>query len=137
MAAENKENPIQGIIDTIRKIAKNNNSPVMQIGKILASPPEIQVAYNGITLDKDEIYISEYLLMGYRRTAKGHIVSGTQTACSTCGHAHVIDNDYTDDIIYTDTLVAGDLVSIMPILAEDGTKQKYIILDRIVELWKR
>ena len=130
MAAENKENPIQGIIDTMRKIAKNNNSPVMQIGKILASPPEIQVAYNGITLDKDEIYISEYLLMGYRRTAKGHIVSGTQTACSHCSHAHVIDNDYTDNIIYTDTLKVGDRVSVIPLAGD----QLYFIEDKVVKL---
>ena len=80
------------------------------------------------------------MLVGYERTAKGHIVSATQNRGGGGGYAafeshnHDIDNDYTDNIVYTDTLKAGDYVSIMPMMSEDGSSQQYIILDKIVRL---
>lgn len=134
------KNPYTGILGIMGGISRNNNSPDIRIGKILASPPNIKIQYNGIILTKEEIWISQYLLIGYERTAKGHIKSQTQLASGGSGmaeyapHLHVIDNDYTDNIIYTDTLVKGDYVAIMPMLSEDGTKQQYIILDKIVHL---
>jgi hypothetical protein len=121
-------------------ISKNNNSPSIQIGKVIASPPNIQISYNGIILEKEEIWISQYLLIGYERTAEGHIVSATQDASGGTGdaeyaaHHHSIDNDYTDTVIYTDTLVEGDDVAIMPMMSEDGSSQQYIVLDKIVHL---
>lgn len=134
------KNPYGAILDIVAGVSKNNNSPAIQIGKIISPPPNIQVSYNGIPLEKEEIWISQYLLVGYERQAKGHVVSATQNAAGGSGmaeyesHNHSIDNDYTDSIIYTDTLVAGDYVSIMPMLSEDGTSQQYIILDKIVRL---
>jgi len=134
------KNPYTTILRVMKDISEDANSPSIQIGKIIASPPEIQVSYNGIILDKKEIWISQYLLVGYERTAKGHLVSATQNRAGGSGdpafasHNHDIDNDYTDNIIYTDTLVAGDYVSIMPMMSEDGTSQQYIILDKIVHL---
>lgn len=134
------KNPYGAILDVMAGVSKNTNSPSIQIGRIIASPPEIQVSYNGIILEKQEIWISQYLLVGYERTAQGHIISATQNAAGGGGYAeyashnHGIDNDYTDTIVYTDTLVAGDYVSIMPMLSEDGTSQQYIILDKIVRL---
>jgi len=124
----------------IAGVSQNNNSPSIQVGKIIASPPDIKVSYNGIVLEKEEVWISQYLLIGYARTGKGHIISATQDAAGGSGdaeyaaHHHMIDNDYTDTIIYTDTLVAGDYVSIMPMMSEDGSIQQYIILDKIVRL---
>lgn len=118
------------MVDTVHGIAESKRPQQAQIGIILAPPPEIQVALNDIILTKDDVYISEYLLVGYERTAKGHIVSGTQTACSHCSHAHVIDNDYTDNIIYTDTLKVGDRVSVIPLAGD----QLYFIEDKVVKL---
>jgi hypothetical protein len=71
-----------------------------------ASPPDIKVRYNGIILTKEELWISHYLLAGYGRTAKGHLVSATQNRAGGSGdaayqsHNHDIDNDYTDSVIY-------------------------------------
>ena len=81
-------------------------------------------------------YISHYLLAGYRREAQGHLVSATQNRGGGSGYAeyqshnHDINNDYTNDIIYTDTLKAGDLVSIFPL---EGN-QLFIITDKLVKL---
>lgn len=134
------KNPYSAILEVMKGVSRNNNSPSIQIGKVITPPPEIQVSYNGIILEKAEIWISEYLLIGYERTAKGHIVSETQPRAGGSGepafasHTHDIDNDYTDTVIYTDTLVAGDYVSIMPMMSEDGSSQQYIILDKIMHL---
>jgi hypothetical protein len=134
------KNPYGTILDVMKDVSENCNSPSIQIGRIITAPPEIQVSYNGITLNKDEVWISEYLLIGYERTAKGHIVSATQNKAGGSGdasfesHNHDVDNDYTNNIIYTDTLKPGDYVSIDPIMSEDGTSQQYIIQDKIVRL---
>lgn len=134
-----KENPYLKLLDIMKNTSINNNSPSIQIGKIINPPPEIKISYNGIILDKYDIWISDYLLAGYRREAKGHIISATQNRSGGGGYAefashnHEINNDYTDDIIYTDTLKIGDAVAIMPMLdTDDNTTQTYIILDRLV-----
>lgn len=137
---QKNENPCGRLLRVMAGISKNNNSPSIQIGKVIASPPNIQISYNGIILEKEEIWISQYLLIGYERTAEGHIVSATQDASGGTGdaeyaaHHHSIDNDYTDTVIYTDTLVEGDDVAIMPMMSEDGSSQQYIVLDKIVHL---
>lgn len=134
------KNPYEEILGVMAGVSKNNNSPSIQVGKIISPPPEIQVSYNGIILEKEELWISKYLLAGYERTAKGHIISATQNRAGGGGmaeyesHNHDINNDYTDNIIYTDTLKPGDYVSIDPIMSEDGTSQQYIIQDKIVRL---
>jgi len=135
-----RENPCSTILDIIKGVSESANSPSIKIGKIIASPPEIQVSYNGIVLDKKDVWISEYLLIGHGRTARGHTKSETQPRSGGGGdaefasHTHDIDNDYTDTIIYTDTIKTGDYVSIMPMVSEDGSSQQYIILDKIVHL---
>lgn len=133
------DNPYNKLLDVIKSTSINNNSPSMQIGQIINPPPEIQISYNSIILDKNDIWISDYLLSGYRREAKGHLVSATQNRSGGGGYAefashnHDIDNDYTDDIAYTDTLKIGDFVAIMPMIdTDDNTTQTYIVLDRIV-----
>lgn len=130
------KNPALGIVNTITEISKGCNPITGVRGKIIKSPPEIEIAYNDAILDKKDIWISEYLLKGYERTAKGHIVSETQPRSGGGGyaefasHTHEINNDYTDNIIYTDTLKPGDYVAMLPI---DGTKQ-YFVLDKVVQL---
>ena len=135
-----KKNPYTEILGIMDGVAANNQSPVIGIGQVISPPPEIKISYNGIVLEKDEIWISHYLLVDYPRTARGHIVSATQNRAGGSGYAtyeshnHDIDNDYTDTIFYTDTLKIGEYVSVMPIQSSDGSNQQYIILDQIVRL---
>ena len=126
------EQSVNKMIDAIHSIAQSHEWPGISIGKIISPPPNIQIAWNDIILTKEQIYIDLWLLKGYYREAKGHIVSGTQRADCGCGglHAHPIDNDYTETFITTDTLRAGDLVTVLPI--KNG--QQFIILGRVVYL---
>lgn len=134
------ETPESQLLGILNGVAKNNQPETIQIGKVLAPPPNIKVQYKDFVLEKEDIWISEYLLIGYERTAKGTIVSETQPRSGGGGyalfasHTHEINNPYTDNIIYTDTLKPGEYVSIMPIQQVEGTTQQYIILDKIVHL---
>lgn len=132
--------PESQLLGILNGVAKNNQPETIQIGKVLAPPPNIKVQYKDFILEKEDVWISEYLLIGYERTAKGTIKSETQPRSGGGGyalfasHTHEINNPYTDNIIYTDTLKPGDYVSIMPIQQVEGTTQQYIILDKIVHL---
>mgnify|MGYP000563361811 CR=1 FL=1 len=134
------ETPESQLMGILNGVAKNNQPETIQIGKVLAPPPNIKVQYKDFILEKEDIWISEYLLIGYERTAKGVIKSETQPRGGGGGyalfasHTHEINNPYTDNIIYTDTLKPGEYVSIMPIQQVEGTTQQYIILDKIVHL---
>ena len=130
------ETPESQLLGILNGVAKNNQPETIQIGKVLAPPPNIKVQYKDFILEKEDVWISEYLLIGYERTAKGTIVSETQPRSGGGGyalfasHTHEINNPYTDNIIYTDTLKPGEYVSIMPIQQVEGTTQQYIILDK-------
>lgn len=134
------ETPESQLLGILNGVAKNNQPETIQIGKVLVPPPNIKVQYKDFILEKEDVWISEYLLIGYERTAKGVIVSETQPRSGGGGyslfasHTHEINNPYTDNIIYTDTLKPGEYVSIMPIQQVEGTTQQYIILDKIVHL---
>lgn len=134
------ETPESQLLGILNGVAKNNQPETIQIGKVLAPPPNIKIQYKDFILEKEDVWISEYLLIGYERTAKGTIVSETQPRSGGGGyalfasHTHEINNPYTDNIIYTDTLKPGEYVSIMPIQQVEGTTQQYIILDKIVHL---
>ena len=128
------ENPAVKLVKTFQEISKGCNSKEGLQGIILAPPPEIRIAYNNIILDKDDVWINENLLIGYTRTAQGHIVSETQPRGGGGGyaqyesHTHDIDNDYTDSITYTDTLKPGDHVALIKI---EGTGQYFVMFKAV------
>ncbi len=125
-----QNDPMTEILGVMREVGAKDNPPTMLVGEVIAPPPAIQIRINDIVLDRKDVWISEYLLAGYRREARGHIKSGTQPASCCTSHAHGIDNDYTDDVVYTDTLKPGDKVSVMPM----SGSQQYIVLDKVVHL---
>ena len=130
------ENSMKKVLGIMHDVAESHVPTAQSVGIIVQPPPDIVVKWNNIELTKENIYIAEYLLVGYRREARGHIVSATQNRSGGSGdaayasHNHDIDNDYTDDIIYTDTLKPGDLVSVLPCAGS----QLYIITDKLVKL---
>ena len=130
------ENSMQKMLGVMHQVAESHVPTAQSVGIVVQPPPDIVVKWNNIELTKENIYIAEYLLVGYRREARGHIVSATQNRSGGSGdaayasHNHDIDNDYTDDIIYTDTLKPGDLVSVLPCAGS----QLYIITDKLVKL---
>ena len=43
------------------------------IGLVLKLPPDIQIAYDNIVLEKKDLYIDAFLLKNYARTGKGQM----------------------------------------------------------------
>lgn len=116
------------IVDTLHSIAQDELPARTRIGIVLASPPNIVVQVDDIPLTKENVYISSYLLSGYTR----HVVGETSNRGGGSGdaayesHNHPIDNDET----WTDTLVPGDLVLVVPLEGD----QLYVIADKVVKL---
>lgn len=136
MVIPSAENSIEKMVQTTHSSAQSYVPPAPAVGIVISPPPNLIVKMNNIEINKENTYIAEYLLAGYRRTARGHFVSATQNAAGGSGeaqyenHKHGIDNDYTDDVIYTDTLKSGDIVSVFTC---EGS-QLYIITDKLVKL---
>lgn len=135
--------PYMEFLKTMQNVSRRSSLQTGSvIGKIVSPPPEIQVSYNGMILDKHHLFIDEYMLQGHTRHAKGHIVSATQNRAGGGGlaefasHNHDIDNDYTDSIIYTDTWKVGDLVELTPIYSTDDKTagQQFILSKKLVRL---
>ena len=99
------------------------------VGKIIAPPPDIEIAWNDIIIKKERIYIDEYLLIGHMRTAKGVITSRTQEEGHHT-HKHDIDDPYTETWILTDTLQVGDLVEVTPMKGD----QLFIVKCKLIYL---
>ena len=134
------KDPANQLLDTFTGICKRQTPQGKAVGRVVAPPPNIKVAYKDFILEKEDVFIAEYLLIGYERTAKGVIKSETQPRSGGGGlalfesHTHEINNPYTDNIIYTDTLKPGDLVSVDPIEQIEGFSQQYVIENKIVHL---
>lgn len=122
------EQSVGRIVDTLHRIAQGELPARTRIGIVLASPPNIVVQVDDIPLTKENVYISSYLLSGYTR----HVVGETSNRGGGTGdasyesHNHPIDNDET----WTDTLVPGDLVLVVPLEGD----QLYVIADKVVKL---
>lgn len=116
------------LVDTMHKISKSELPARTRVGKVLASPPDIQVQLDNIILTKEDVYVSAYLLSGYTR----HVVGETSYRGGGSGlpsyesHNHPIDNDET----WTDTLMPGDLVTVIPLEGD----QLYLIEDKVIKL---
>ena len=116
------------LVDTMHQISKSELPARTRVGIVLASPPAIQVQLDDIILTSKDVYVSAYLLPGYTR----HVVGETSFRGGGSGlpayesHNHPVDNDET----WTDTLVPGDLVTVIPLEGD----QLYLIEDKVVKL---
>ena len=125
------EQSVSKMIDLQHQIAESHAPQGTTVGKVIAPPPDIKIAWNNIILTKERIYIDEYLLVGHQRTAKGQITSGTQEAGHHV-HKHDIDNPYEETWILTDTLKEGDLVEVTPMKGD----QLFIVKCKLIYLGK-
>ena len=123
------EQSVANIVNLNHQIAEAHAPQGTTVGKITAPPPDIKIAWKGVELTKEQIYIDEYLLVGHARTAKGQITSGTQEAGHHV-HKHDIDNPYEETFILTDTLKIGDLVEVTPLKGD----QLFIVKCKLVYL---
>lgn len=143
---------MDGVTELARLLKERENVPYFgpQTGIIVTPPPELSVALGDkIILKKDRLIIAAHVLKDYKRefAIEGHIAfndtdCGTTTPVNDGGmgastHTHGIaevhiNTTYKADgkITYTDTLVAGDEVILIPSM----DNQTYILVDKAVRL---
>ena len=134
--------PYQGLLDLHHSIASEAGiQAVNKIGEIVAPPPNLQIRIDDNVLDARWFWIDQYWLQGHERHTKGHIISATQNRAGGGGYAeyashnHDIHNDYTENIIMTDTWHVGDKVACIPVTEKDNkTVAQYIIACKLKRL---
>lgn len=127
------ERSMESMVHAMHEISQDEQLSRSRIGMVIAPPPAIQIRVDNITLERQDCYIFHYSMPGYTR----HMVGSTSFRGGGSGdsayesHNHPIDNDET----WTDTLVPGDLVGVIP-LEETSEKQGqlYLITGRLKKL---
>ena len=130
-----KENPYSSLIKTMQEQGGKNKTPGIKIARVTHIEEiedkviDIKIEVDELIIDKDNIYISDYLLKGHKREIK------TDEITDLKGSTDII-NDITGlkinhaDVFYKDTLKEGDLVSVFA----TSDRQSYIILSRVVRI---
>ena len=130
-----KENPYSSLIKTMQEQGGKNKTPGIKIARVTHieetedKVTDIKIEVDELIIDKDNIYISDYLLKGHKREIK------TDEITDLKGSTDII-NDITGlkinhaDVFYKDTLKEGDLVSVFA----TSDRQSYIILSRVVRI---
>lgn len=130
-----KENPYSSLIKTMQEQGDKNKTPGIKIARVTHieetedKVTDIKIEVDELIIDKDNIYISDYLLKGHKREIK------TDEITDLKGSTDII-NDITGlkinhaDVFYKDTLKEGDLVSVFA----TSDRQSYIILSRVVRI---
>lgn len=65
--ANNLDNPYSQLVNLIREQGTRGNSPDLMLAEVLTPYPEITVKAGDIQLDKDNLFIADYLLPNYKR----------------------------------------------------------------------
>ena len=129
------ERSAESLVHVMHGISQDERLSRTKIGIVIAPPPAIQIRVNNITLDRKDCYIQDYSMPGYTR----HVVGETSFRGGGGGYAeyeshnHPIDNDET----WTDTLVPGDLVGVIPLEESNEDEKKgqlYLITGRVRKL---
>ncbi len=65
----NLDNPYSGIINIMREQGAKNNAPNLMLGKVVSTSP-LLIQVGDIQLDKDNLYVADYLMPNYKRNLK-------------------------------------------------------------------
>ena len=143
------ENPYSALIEVMQDQGQKFNPPSIKIATVIyveetdTKVLDIKLEVDKLPVDKDNIYISDFLLKEHMREIRTdsmsnipskQFVSGDTSVVNDSGYnAHDHNHEITNLTVhhtksYTrDTLKKGDLVAVMPV--KDG--QTFIILSRI------
>lgn len=107
---------MNGIVELAKMFKERENQPHMgvQVGTVLTPPPDIRISMGEkIILSNENLIFSAHVLAGYQRQME--IQS---------------DVNLTGNITFTDSLVAGDKVILIP----SADEQTYYVMDKVVTL---
>lgn len=126
--------PYSELLSAMQRQGKSVNPKSIKLAEVVAPPPDIVIKMGDLQVDKDNIYIADYLLSGYTRKAdqqsEGDIITHDGGDPIYSPYTVLESLTHSGTIKLTDTLKPGDVVAAMP--TADG--QTYIILARVVSL---
>lgn len=117
------DNPYSGLINLMREQGSKYNPPGLILGEVKSPPPQINIKVGDIQLDKDNLYIADYLLPNYKRD---YILEGTLTLNDTSTYTTTGTTTETTN----DTLKIGDLV----VLQKVENTNKFILFCKVVTI---
>lgn len=109
-----KDNPYSRLLELTKNNNKQDKDNVM-IGEAISINPFV-VKVGDLQIDKDNIYIADYLLSGYSRNYSTDRV--------------IPNGSSSGNIKYTDSISKGDKLAIL----QTGDNQLYIIIARVREV---
>jgi hypothetical protein len=62
------DNPYSGIINLMKTHGAADNAPNIMLGEVLTVSPNLTIKAGDLQLDKDNLFIADYLLSGYKRS---------------------------------------------------------------------
>lgn len=91
------DNPYSGIISIMREQGAKNNPPSIMLGKVVNINP-LLVQVGDIQLDKDNLYVADYLMPNYKRNLKTSFdlnlaIDGT-TSSKTLDTVYITDSEH-------------------------------------------
>lgn len=146
------KNPYSEMITIMSTQGSKDNPPYIKIAKVVyveetdSKVLDIKIEVDDQIIDKDNIYISDYLLKEHKREvrtdamndiASKQFLSGSTSSVNDGGQGAILHNHSITGLtihhtnIYTrDTLKKGDLIAVLPL---EG-KQSHVILSRVVRI---
>lgn len=120
------------MLELMRSQGAKDNPVTLQLG-VMQSPTSVKI--DDLVLNAEDLYIADYLVVGYTRQIKVPYVSGVSVDTTQSNPFASKDNPDPDtrvwkesQITYTDGLKKGDLVAVQKL---DGNNM-YVILARVV-----
>ena len=71
MQKPSAEQSMNAIVGKIHEISRENTPLGVRVGIVLAEPPDIQIGIDNIILTKENLYVDQFLLIGYQRSTAG------------------------------------------------------------------
>jgi hypothetical protein len=120
-------NPYTDMLMAMQRQGAKLNPPSIQIASVVASPPNLIIKIGELQIDKNNIYVADFLLSNYQREIS--IPESTATGTTSNG---TIESVGIADVKMTskDALSVGDSVAVMP----TADRQTYIILCKVSKL---
>lgn len=94
----NLDNPYSGIINIMREQGAKNNAPNIMLGRVVRNSP-LLIQVGDIQLDKDNLYVADYLMPNYKRNLKTsfnlNLVIDSDTSEVTLESVSIGDQEHT------------------------------------------
>lgn len=127
------QNPYVEMLGIMQRQGAVTNPPGIRLAEVVSSPPNIKIRLGELQIDKNNIWIADYLLPNYTRqiTLGGDGEAITHDGGGSYSPYTTLESlQFNGSLTFVDTIKTGDVLAVIPTTDE----QTYIILARVVQL---